>query len=108
MIIKRQKVDNIMALILRTIWDYTNFLFNEYKDPRNEHYPLLGSPFPIMIILAAYLYFVNSLGPRFMENRKPFQIKNIINGYNIAQVLVNLVIGVVVSHDRNSKRNLSV
>lgn len=86
-----------MALILRTIWDYTYFLFNEYKDPRNEHYPLLGSPLPIMAILAVYLYFVNSLGPRLMEHRKPFEMKTIINAYNIAQVVVNLVIGVVVS-----------
>lgn len=86
-----------MALILRTIWDYTYFLFNEYKDPRNEDYPLLGSPFPIMAILAIYLYFVNSLGPRLMENRKPFQIQSLINGYNIAQVLINLFIGVIVS-----------
>lgn len=86
-----------MALILRTIWDYTYFLFNEYKDPRNEHYPLLGSPVPILSILAIYLYFVNSLGPRLMENRKPFQLKTIINGYNIAQVLINLFLGINVS-----------
>ncbi|XP_063709928.1 very long chain fatty acid elongase AAEL008004-like [Culicoides brevitarsis] len=84
-----------MALILRTLWDYTYFLFNEYKDPRNEHFPLLGSPFPIFGILAAYLYFVLSIGPRFMENRKPFDIQRIINWYNIAQVVINLFIGVV-------------
>uniref|UniRef100_A0A336K4P6 Elongation of very long chain fatty acids protein n=1 Tax=Culicoides sonorensis TaxID=179676 RepID=A0A336K4P6_CULSO len=84
-----------MALILRSIWNYTFYLFNEYKDPRNEHYPLLGSPFPILGIIAVYLYFVNSLGPRSMENRKPFEAQRLINVYNIAQVLINLFIGIV-------------
>lgn len=68
-----------------------------FSDPRNEHYPLLGSPFPILTILGIYLYFVNSLGPRLMESLKPFQIETIINWYNIAQVLINLFIGIIVS-----------
>lgn len=58
-------------------------------DPRTNHWPLISSPVPGLTILAAYLYFVTSWGPRYMANRKPFRLENILIGYNLIQVAVS-------------------
>ncbi|GAB1298541.1 Elongation of very long chain fatty acids protein 7 [Apodemus speciosus] len=44
-------------------------------DPRVEDWLLMSSPLPQTIILGLYVYFVTSLGPKLMENRKPFELK---------------------------------
>lgn len=110
-----------MVLILRKFWQGYNFLFNEYKgeygfgliyvgaidkanmrfetDPRVEQYPFLGSPIPIALLVIGYVYFVLRIGPRIMQDRKPFDLTNIIIVYNFIQVVANLYLGVVVRHD---------
>ncbi|XP_050098185.1 elongation of very long chain fatty acids protein 1-like [Anopheles aquasalis] len=51
-----------------------------------DAYPLMASPVPSSIVIAIYLYFVYKYGPRYMENRKPFNLRWIIAAYNIFQV----------------------
>ncbi|XP_076354862.1 very long chain fatty acid elongase 7-like isoform X2 [Tachypleus tridentatus] len=58
-------------------------------DPRTSNWPLIGSPLPIISIIASYVYFVKVLGPAWMKNRKPFQIERIIILYNIIQVILS-------------------
>ncbi|KAI4561266.1 hypothetical protein MJG53_012330 [Ovis ammon polii x Ovis aries] len=45
------------------------------EDPRVEDWLLMSSPLPQAIILGFYVYFVTFLGPKLMENRKPFELK---------------------------------
>uniref|UniRef100_A0A8C4WX73 Elongation of very long chain fatty acids protein n=1 Tax=Eptatretus burgeri TaxID=7764 RepID=A0A8C4WX73_EPTBU len=45
-------------------------------DPRVSGWPFMNSPFEQGFILIFYVYFVKNLGPRLMENRKPFDLKN--------------------------------
>lgn len=59
------------------------------SDPRTSSWALLGSPFPILTIIAFYVYFVKVLGPAWMKNKKPFQIEKIIIFYNVAQVVLS-------------------
>lgn len=66
-------------------------------DPRNHDWPLISSPWPVLSILIVYLYFVKNIGPKFMANRKPFDLQTVINVYNIIQILINIYIGFVVS-----------
>jgi len=47
----------------------------------------MDSPWPVMIILAAYLYFVLKAGPKFMKYRSPLKIDRIVMVYNVVQVL---------------------
>ncbi|KAL9697690.1 hypothetical protein quinque_001131 [Culex quinquefasciatus] len=82
-----------MALVLRNLYDYYTYLFKEYNDPRVEHYPLLGSPWPVVLIIALYLKFVQNWGPWVMENRKPFCLKTVMNVYNFTQIVLNVYIG---------------
>jgi len=53
---------------------------------------LMGSPWPVFIILAAYLYFVLKAGPEFMKSRGPLNIDRIVMVYNISQILISLYI----------------
>lgn len=50
----------------------------------------MGSPGPLLTILATYLYFCISAGPRYMKDRKPYDLKNIIIVYNAVQVLSSI------------------
>ncbi|XP_065079078.1 very long chain fatty acid elongase 4-like [Ochlerotatus camptorhynchus] len=83
-----------MALVLRSLYDFFTFLFKEYNDPRVEHFPLLGSPWPVVLIIVLYLKFVNNWGQKMMANREPFCLKTVMNVYNAVQILLNLYIGV--------------
>lgn len=68
-------------------------------DPRTNDWPLISSPVPGLTIIGLYLYFVNSWGPRFMKDRKPFQFKNTLIVYNFVQVLISVYLFTEVSDD---------
>ncbi|XP_019373365.1 PREDICTED: elongation of very long chain fatty acids protein 7 isoform X1 [Gavialis gangeticus] len=59
-------------------------------DPRVEGLPLMSSPVPQTVIIGAYIYFVTSLGPKLMENRKPFELRQTMAFYNFAVVALSL------------------
>ncbi|KYO29156.1 elongation of very long chain fatty acids protein 7 [Alligator mississippiensis] len=59
-------------------------------DPRVEGLPLMSSPVPQAVIIGAYIYFVTSLGPKLMENRKPFELRQTMAFYNFAVVALSL------------------
>ncbi|KAH9374263.1 hypothetical protein HPB48_005583 [Haemaphysalis longicornis] len=61
------------------------------SDPRTRDYPVVLNPFFVFPMLVAYLYFVKVGGPRWMKNKEPFQIINIIRIYNITMVFVSCV-----------------
>lgn len=47
----------------------------------------MRSPFPTLFICLTYIYIVKVLGPKLMENRKPFQLTNVLIVYNLLQVI---------------------
>uniref|UniRef100_A0A336MZI3 Elongation of very long chain fatty acids protein n=1 Tax=Culicoides sonorensis TaxID=179676 RepID=A0A336MZI3_CULSO len=75
-----------MALIMKYI-DRMHHYMDTYGDPRTKDWPLMSSPFPTLAICLTYVYIVKVLGPRLMENRKPFQLKNTLIVYNFLQVV---------------------
>lgn len=68
-----------------------------FLDPSTKNWFLMGTPVPLLIILVTYVYFCKSAGPRFMRDRKPYDLKNVIVVYNIIQVLLSVYIVWVVS-----------
>lgn len=60
------------------------------RDPRVDGWLLMSSPFPTLLICAAYIYFVKSLGPRLMKNRAPFELRKTIIAYNVVQVVFSI------------------
>lgn len=59
-------------------------------DPRVEDWLLMSSPLPQTIILGLYVYFVTSLGPKLMENRKAFELRKAMITYNFFIVLFSV------------------
>jgi len=62
-------------------------IFCGVSDPRTSNWPLMASPFPTLFMVVGYLYTVLILGPTFMDNRKPFKLREILIVYNAAQVI---------------------
>uniref|UniRef100_A0A182PT22 Elongation of very long chain fatty acids protein n=1 Tax=Anopheles epiroticus TaxID=199890 RepID=A0A182PT22_9DIPT len=81
-----------MTLILQRMYDVYREFMEERRDMRSAHLPLAGSPWPLMLLLATYLYGVLHAGPRFMAQRKAYDLRSVIRVYNIVQVLINSVI----------------
>lgn len=48
---------------------------------------MMSSPLPTLGICLFYAYFSKVLGPKIMENRKPFDLRNILIVYNLCQTL---------------------
>jgi len=76
-------------LSLRNIVDSYNDLMSK-KDPRVDGWFLMSSPFYTLAICASYIYFVKSLGPKLMRDRKPFELRTPIIIYNIVQVVFSI------------------
>lgn len=66
--------------------------FVDNQDPRTKPWLLSGSPGPLFTILGTYLYFCLYAGPKYMKDRKPFELKNTLIVYNIVQVILSVVL----------------
>jgi hypothetical protein len=58
---------------------------------------LMGSPTPVLCIVACYLYFVLNLGPKLMASRKPVNLQSFLVVYNFTMVLLSLYVAMMVS-----------
>ncbi|KPI98124.1 Elongation of very long chain fatty acids protein 4 [Papilio xuthus] len=52
----------------------------------------MSSPKPVLFTLIIYLLFVLKIGPEFMRNRSPYNLKIILVVYNILQVLISTIV----------------
>ncbi|XP_075236419.1 very long chain fatty acid elongase AAEL008004-like isoform X2 [Lycorma delicatula] len=75
-----------MASIMKLYDDFQS-VFDKNGDPRTANWFLMSSPLPTLAICLSYVYFVKVLGPKLMENRKPFLLKNVLIAYNLFQVV---------------------
>uniref|UniRef100_A0A1A9Z3X6 Elongation of very long chain fatty acids protein n=1 Tax=Glossina pallidipes TaxID=7398 RepID=A0A1A9Z3X6_GLOPL len=80
-----------MLLIKVIYWKMLEFE-REYCDPRTAHLPLASSLTYTLALTGLYLLTVLKLGPALMSNRKPYEIKRILQIYNVLQIVVNLYI----------------
>lgn len=71
---------------------YCVLCFSLFLDPRLKDYLLMGSPASMSAVLLAYIFFVLYAGPRFMANRKPFQLKEAMIIYNLSLVGLSVYI----------------
>ncbi|XP_014205861.1 elongation of very long chain fatty acids protein 1-like [Copidosoma floridanum] len=59
------------------------YLVQEISDPRVADWPMMASPFPVLLVLLAYLLFVLHLGPKYMQTRAPYHLGNVMIAYNV-------------------------
>lgn len=77
-------------------------------DPRTSEWFMVGGLGPVAVLLASYLYFVLSLGPRLMQHRKPFKLEKLLIVYNAIQVVCSLHVVKEVSLDGCRSSHVSV
>lgn len=67
-------------------------------DKRVEKWPLMDNPLPTLAISTSYLLFL-WLGPKYMKNREPFQLRKTLIVYNFSMVFLNFFIFKEVPND---------
>ncbi|XP_053556815.1 LOW QUALITY PROTEIN: elongation of very long chain fatty acids protein 1-like [Bombina bombina] len=72
------------AILSQWVQKYHDFM--KGADAQIQDYPLMKSPILPGAILLSYVFFVLSLGPRIMANRKPFDLKPLMVVYNFGLV----------------------
>lgn len=100
-----------MAQLIQIIYDGYRDLMDNKSDPRVNGWVMMSSPFPTLAICLFYAYFVKILGPKLMENRKPFDLRRVMIWYNLFQVIfsswlfneVSICI-YIIGHEGNSSR----
>ncbi|XP_053687079.1 elongation of very long chain fatty acids protein 7 [Sabethes cyaneus] len=58
-------------------------------DPRAKHLPFMDNPLPTLGLIICYLLWVLLLGPMYMRDRKPMDLRRFIIYYNLFQVLLS-------------------
>lgn len=87
---KTNSVLSLLVFCLHIFFKPLYMFFFFFADTRTENWLLMSSPIPQTIIITAYIYFVTSLGPRIMENRKAFDLKGVLVVYNFSVVALSL------------------
>ena len=67
----------------------TGKLISCITDPRTTDWFLVRHEWTVFVMFGAYLYFVLQCGPKYMENRRPYDLKTFIKFYNIFQIIYN-------------------
>jgi elongation of very long chain fatty acids protein 7 len=62
-------------------------LMDNKSDQRTIEWPLMSSPFPTLVVCLTYVFCVKILGPKLMEDRKPFKLREVLILYNFLQVI---------------------
>lgn len=50
-------------------------------------WPLMSSPYPLFTIILIYIWFVLKVVPKYMKNRKPYDLSLVTRLYNIYQII---------------------
>ncbi|XP_012169837.1 elongation of very long chain fatty acids protein AAEL008004-like isoform X4 [Bombus affinis] len=75
-----------MSIVMQYV-DRLHEILDKNADQRTTDWFMMSSPFPTLFICLSYVYGVKVLGPKLMENRKPFQLKNALIIYNLFQMV---------------------
>ncbi|XP_068979264.1 very long chain fatty acid elongase AAEL008004-like isoform X4 [Bombus flavifrons] len=75
-----------MSIVMQYV-DRLHEILDKNADQRTTDWFMMSSPFPTLFICLSYVYGVKVLGPKLMENRKPFQLKNTLIIYNLFQMV---------------------
>jgi len=67
-----------------------HYLFTELRDPRADGMLFMWSPWPVLALCGVYYYIIRIGGPKFMENRPPYDIQKIMIAYNFFQTFFSL------------------
>ncbi|XP_050342335.1 elongation of very long chain fatty acids protein AAEL008004-like [Nymphalis io] len=72
-----------MASMAKSMYDNFYYYIENPTLPETKDWFMAGNPLKLITLLICYNFFCLYLGPRYMKNRKPYQLKNVIKIYNI-------------------------
>ncbi|GIX76081.1 elongation of very long chain fatty acids protein [Caerostris extrusa] len=55
----------------------------KYGDPRMATYPLMDNPSVAYALIAAYLVWVKFIGPTWMKDKPPYELRMVMIVYNL-------------------------
>ncbi|XP_050498445.1 elongation of very long chain fatty acids protein AAEL008004 isoform X2 [Diabrotica virgifera virgifera] len=79
---------NMSHLVTSVVEKYNDIL--EHGDPRVEGWWMMDSPLPTLFICMFYAVFSKVIGPKLMENKKPFDLRDVLIVYNFLQTLFSI------------------
>ena len=79
---------SVTSHIPKNLVEFYNQLWN-IRDRRVDDWFMMSSIWPTVTLCVFYLYFSIALGPWLMKNREPFQIKTLIQLYNVFVTLLS-------------------
>lgn len=79
----------ISSGLVAPVVDFYNYVLT-LRDPRTVGWGLVADAKFMFPLLFGYIYVVKIGGPRWMMNRKPFELKPVIMVYNLSMVIANI------------------
>lgn len=76
-----------MTTTTQRLVDYYQWVI-ENGDPKTEEWPLIATPWPTVALVAMYLFIVK-VGPKIMETRPAYSLREVLIVYNFALVLLS-------------------
>ncbi|XP_034946042.1 elongation of very long chain fatty acids protein-like [Chelonus insularis] len=74
------------------IVDWYKDIMQNKVDPRTSDWFLVVGPGPLLMIIVTYIYFSTYAGPKYMRDKKPYSLKNVLIIYNFIQVVLSIII----------------
>ena len=81
----------ISKLFKISVVEYYDYVWS-LRDRRVDDWPLMQSIVPTLLLSASYFIICIFLGPWLMKEKKPYEFKNLIQVYNLSQVLISAYI----------------
>lgn len=72
----------------QTDFDPAKHWFPEW-DSRTRGWALIGNPIPLVVICVLYVFVVKVWGPKWMADKKPFELRGLMVAYNFILVVLN-------------------
>nr|UTI67609.1 elongation-very long chain-fatty acids-protein-4 [Kerria lacca] len=86
-----------MSVIVQWMDQFDEFI-DSMADEKTTSWPLMVSASRMIVVCLFYIFMVTLIGPKLMENRKPYNFKRIILVYNTFQVIACTILFTWVSH----------
>lgn len=62
----------------------------ENGDVRVQHWPLMSSPWPTVVLCIVYVLLVKLIGPALMHTRPAYNVRGLMVVYNVTMVALSL------------------
>ncbi|CAH0554796.1 unnamed protein product [Brassicogethes aeneus] len=80
-----------MSSFANLVKGYKSFMETK-SHPATKDWFLMGDPVPLLIMIVSYIYFCKVAGPKYMKDKKPYDLKVAMFVYNVGQVLCSVYI----------------